>query len=302
MLRITWIFTVLFAALFCSAAGNLSNGEYISPCDEIITFRITHIDSRFNISEDEVLESLIEAANSWSDLIDKPIFQHSPQGEITVSLQFNEEVLLIQEAIELSSEISELKFRISVLKQEKERSSHSYMHKLSLFNREKREFNKTLDEFYGWLNSHYISSSNQSNMKKYIKKNRGIEDKYEELIQEEARLNYERNELQLKVDQINEVIAKNNKLIHRYSEIRDSLKNYVKGNFVNEFGNKKITIYFFRDREELKSVFAHELGHAMGLNHVEKSNSIMFREARVDMRSKLQFSEEDKEKMIRLCE
>ena len=43
-----------------------------------------------------------------------------------------------------------------------------------------------------------------------------------------------------------------------------------------EYNGSQINIYQFRDLPELRLVLAHELGHALGMNHTENSASIMY--------------------------
>ena len=40
--------------------------------------------------------------------------------------------------------------------------------------------------------------------------------------------------------------------------------------------DKTITIYEYTDANSLKRVLAHEMGHALGINHVDNPNSIMY--------------------------
>ena len=80
-------------------------------------------------------------------------------------------------------------------------------------------------------------------------------------------------------DQINDAGARNNQLVEGYNEDVAVFNNRFGGTrefTQGDYQGDHINVYQFRDRAELILVLAHELGHALQLEHVDNQASIMF--------------------------
>jgi hypothetical protein len=52
---------------------------------------------------------------------------------------------------------------------------------------------------------------------------------------------------------------------------------FSEGEYVREKGRQAITVYHFSNRDVLVRVLTHELGHAMGIGHLENPQAVMHR-------------------------
>ncbi len=68
-----------------------------------------------------------------------------------------------------------------------------------------------------------------------------------------------------------------------------------------DYRGNEINIYQFSEIDELKLVLAHELGHALELDHVEKPESIMYYLMDKQNLAFLQLTEEDKNALKIKC-
>jgi hypothetical protein len=84
--------------------------------------------------------------------------------------------------------------------------------------------------------------------------------------------------------------------VDRFNE--DAGKTFTAGRFVRDSTGERIDVFRFTSDTELIRLLAHELGHALGLDHNDDSTSIMYM---MDERGNLTASEADLRSLRKLC-
>jgi len=242
-------------------------------CDVPISYHIGTIDPRFNISEEEVRNAVSVGESMWEDATGRNLFTYDEKGTLAINFVFDErqekaneekKLLEVLEKKEGASETVHTQYETLLseygeLKAQYEKRTATYENNLAAYNKEVSDWNK---------------------------KEGAPKDVYERLTATQHALGSEQEKLNGIAAQLNELVrkmnsigAKGNTLNTDYNQVVEEYNTKVGegGEFTQgDYAQKNINIYQYDTQDELEIVLAHELGHALSLDHVEGSTSIMY--------------------------
>ncbi len=244
-----------------------------SPCDKPITYSIGRVDGEFGISKSDVQKYTNNASNIWNKALNKNLLSEATSSKITINFIFDERQRATIQAQKLKAEIEEQKNNLNNLKNNIDILRSEYDTQKSAFDLAQTDYN-----------SHLTTYNNEVTI--WNKKGGAPKDIYDQLTAEKIsldnkynQLNISINELQRLANQINTLSQTHNNIVSQVnttisSANQNSGKQFEEG--VYDPNNKTITIYEYDSINSLKRVLAHELGHALGIDHVQNKASIMY--------------------------
>lgn len=218
-------------------------------CETPIEFSIGSVDSRFKIDNAGVNETSSEAAEEWNEQTNLGLFAFNASSPLKINMIYDSR----------QGEIDNIKGQASSLENQK-----------SSLDTQNAEFESLLSEYKERLNKY------NETVKFYNESGGAPPDQY-------AALNQEQQALKKMQQTLSEMASSLNRQGELYNAKVGSLQQDI-----NENASKIITqgdfdprsntinIYTYGGKDELRFVIMHELGHALGLDHVSDPKALMY--------------------------
>lgn len=272
-----------------------------NPCNTPIAYSIGEVDPRFGISKQEFKNDIEEAAKIWGQALNKKVFVYSNTGSLKINLVYDNRQNTTQQLNKLDSAIDSDKASYDNLKLEYDQLMIDY--------------NKKNSEFKSRLNAYNSAKAAYEQQVAYWQNRGGAPQKeYNALEQQKDILNNEANALnqlndQLKsqadsindvANRLNQLAAKLNLNVGRYNGIgAEQGEEFEQGVYKTSGLSESIDIYQYDNKTKLIRVLAHELGHALGIEHLNNPLAIMYL---VNQGSSLILTEDDINALKNVCQ
>ena len=259
------------------AFAALSNRYF--PCSIALTYRIGSFDERFGITKPDLLGALASAEAVWEKGAGKNLFDYSVSGTLAVNLIYDYRQQATEKLDQYGSGIEDSEAGYNVLKAKYQTLQNDY-------NNEKQTLD-ALAKTYEQLKKTYEQEVAAANRRGGASKT-----EYDKLEAERQALNDQAAELQKKQEAFNKLVADLNALasalnrmaadlnlkVDEFNTIsRERGEEFQEGVYKQNGLETEIDIYEFASTDQLMRLLAHEMGHALGLGHVEDPEAIMYR-------------------------
>jgi len=251
----------------------------VLPCRVPIPYNVGEIDERFGMTRAEFLSALQSAEKIWEKPSGVDLFTYSNAGSaMPVNFVYDqrqaatEKLKVLDVAVDQSlASYNQLRVAYAALRDEYVDLRTDFSLKTADFDAAQTAYAEEVRYWNsrgGAPEAEYQELQAQKTM---------LEGQLVTLKREEAALNAKAARVNEMVDALNTLARVLNLDVTKYNTVGRTVPNeFEEGLYSESLGERQIEIYEFGSREKLIRVLAHEFGHALGLEHVDEENSIMY--------------------------
>ena len=243
------------------------------PCSKPITYSIGAVDPRFNITQGDFQNTILQAQKIWENAAGRQLFQYDPSSDFKINLIYDDRQANSQQEQKMEGDLDSLQNSHETVLNQYNNISSAYKKRLDDYNSAVADYEKKLkkynDEVDSWNDKGGAPADVYDDLKKQKNNLKDTHDK----------LDKERTDINKLVGQGNNLAAQDKNIVNNYNNNLTTYQSkYGQPSQFDKgvYDGKGIAIYQFNATDDLRLTIAHELGHALGMDHVENSKSIMY--------------------------
>ncbi|MDD5098664.1 MAG: matrixin family metalloprotease [Candidatus Pacebacteria bacterium] len=250
---------------------------FYHPCEQPIEYSIGSFDDKFGISQDLLLTALKEAEDLWEKPSGRDLFNYSSSGKLKVNLVYDYRQESTSNLNDIDQNLAEGNIQYNHLNNEYKNYLNEHNIKIVELNNLIASYDEKTRIYEAEINKWNKKQESSSKYEELVMQKQELERLATQIEGLEAEANNMIPQINQLAEQLNDLAKKLNINVEEYNATSGTMEErFEQGNYIASTRIKEINIYQFDDYKKLVLVLAHELGHAIGIDHINNADDIMY--------------------------
>lgn len=249
---------------------NSLSTRLLHPLDHRLRYRIAEVDPRFKLSVEQVRVISQQATQVWKDGTGKDYFVYDPNAQLAIHLIYDERQYESEQRREHLSRLETNQQQWLNKKKQLDQIEQEVLQNKQILEQKQLQLDQQIQYYNQERQIAQRSPSSSANAEYFQQRQQHLQQNVEQLQQEIGQYNQKISQLNQQIDELNALDQQLNASVKQYKQ-RFQPHLFHKG----LFNGKQILIYEFESEDDLRLTLAHELGHALGLQHTDDPHALM---------------------------
>lgn len=246
-------------------------------CEGPIAYSVGEVDPRYSLSREAFHSAIRDAVRVWEEAAGRELFVRRSGAGFRINLvhsdlqEVTDRIRNLEETTDaLRQRIEKMEDRLEAARERFRREKGRLEEKVRAFKRDKRSYEERVRRLKA------EGSASPEELETLKARRARLEQRRQALQDQRNRLEELKNRVNRIAVETNALVLRYNRRVRKAKELAQPGRELHKGFYQRGGGDgEAITIRQFESPARLRFALAHELGHALGIDHVDESGAVM---------------------------